>query len=110
MDILEPEEINNIVSKSALAHKYEMAFDRNSAHEILSAKLEDAASGSHKEVVAKQRAAAKKEKSTFDKVLNSPTTRQVGRTVAREVTRGILDVLGVRTTSRRSSKRRTGWF
>jgi len=36
------------------------------------------------------------EKSTFEKVLTSPTTKQIGRTFAREITRGILGILGLK--------------
>jgi hypothetical protein len=43
----------------------------------------------------------KVEKSTFEKVLTSPTTKQIGRTLAREFTRGILGVLGLGGTTRR---------
>ena len=61
-------------------------------------------------MITKQRTQARKEKSTLEKVLDNTTTRQVGRTVARELTRGILGVLGVKTTRRRTTKRNTGWF
>lgn len=110
MDILEPNEIKEIISRSDLKEKYNQPLDKESAHEILSAKMEDAASASHKEKMTQQRTSARKEKSTMEKVLNSPTTRQVGRTVVRELTRGILGVLGVPTTTRRTTRKRTGWF
>lgn len=110
MDILQAGEIKEIISRSKLIPKYEEAYDRESAHEILTTKLEDAASDQHTELVTKQRSAARKEKTTFEKVLSNPTTRQVGRTVAREITRGILGVLGVPTTTRRTTRRKTGWF
>lgn len=109
MDILEPQEIKQIISNSSLKNKYDQKEDRESAYEILTAKLEEAASDNHREVIGKQQTKARKEKSTLDKVLSNPTTRQVGRTVARELTRGILGVLGVKTTTRRST-RKTGWF
>ena len=50
----------------------------------------------HIEVIKEQRSRARYEKSTLEKVLSSTTTRQIGRTVARELTRGLLGVLGVR--------------
>ena len=109
MDILTPDELKTITEASQLRKKYETVVDRESAHEILTAKLEDAASESHRDKMKSQRTAARKEKSTLEKVLSNTTTRQVGRTVAREITRGILGVLGVPTTRRRS-KRSTGWF
>jgi len=59
----------------------------------------------YKEVKRKGR----KEKSTFEKIFTSTTTRQIGRTVARELTRGLLGVLGIRTTTRRR-RRKSSWF
>jgi len=41
------------------------------------------------------------EKSTVESILNNPLTRQVGRTVAREVTRGLLGILGISGTTKR---------
>ena len=54
----------------------------------------------------------RKQKSTVEKVLSSTTTRQIGRTVAREITRGILGVLGIGGSSyrRKSSYKKKGWF
>ena len=47
-----------------------------------------------------------KEPSTVEKVLKSSTARQVGSTVARELTRGLLGVLGLG----RSSRKKKSWF
>jgi hypothetical protein len=110
MDVLSAQEINEAIRHSELVGKYQTREERDSAYEILNAKLEDAASDQHTKEVNRQRTAARKEKSTLEKVLDNTTTRQVGRTVAREITRGILGVLGVPTSSRRSTRRRTGWF
>ena len=46
---------------------------------------------------------SRKEKSTFEQIVNS----SVGRTVVREVTRGLLGVLGL---GGRSKKRKGSWF
>ena len=46
----------------------------------------------------------------FEEVLNSPTTRQIGRTVARELTRGLLGVLGIGGSTRRRRRKSGGWF
>ncbi|MCB0676901.1 MAG: DUF853 family protein, partial [Saprospiraceae bacterium] len=35
-------------------------------------------------------------KSTFDKIVSNTTTRQIGRTIARELTRGLLGALGLK--------------
>lgn len=109
MDVLTPAELQTITGTSSLRKKYDQSIDRESAHEILTAKMEDAASDVHREKMQKQQSSARREKSTLEKVLSSTTTRQVGRTVAREITRGILGVLGVPTTRRRSSRSK-GWF
>ncbi|MEO6130461.1 MAG: helicase HerA-like domain-containing protein [Saprospiraceae bacterium] len=110
MDILTTEEIKGIVRNSDLMDKYEKGFDRQSAYEILNSKLDDAHSDGHQEVMTRQRTRATHEKSTLEKVFSNTTTRQIGRTVARELTRGILGVLGVKTTTRRTTRRNTGWF
>lgn len=109
MDVLSDDEIDAIVSKSKLVKKYEEIEDRKSAYEILEEKIAEASSEEHQEKLEKQKKAAKKsskkEKSWLETVYNSTTTRQIGRTVARELTRGILGVLGIRTTRRRRRKR-----
>jgi DNA helicase HerA-like ATPase len=114
MDILTDAEIDAVVNSSALVKKYNEPVDRESAHEILTAKIEAAHSEEHQEKMEEQRSQARRatsrsEKSTFEKVINSPTTRQIGRTVARELTRGLLGVLGIKATRSRSRKK-SGWF
>lgn len=107
MDILTAQEINKILRKSEILDKYNEDIDRESAYEYLTAKLEDF----HGEETQKRhKSRRKKEKSTFEKVFESTTTRQIGRTVARELTRGILGVLGVSTTKRRSRRKKSSWF
>lgn len=113
MDILTDEEINYFFQRSKIAKKYNEVIDRESALELLNAKLEDAAKEEHQEKIEEQHGKARRssrtEKSTIEKVMDSTLTRQIGRTVARELTRGLLGVLGVKTTGRRSSKK-SGWF
>ncbi|HNT21243.1 MAG TPA: DUF853 family protein [Saprospiraceae bacterium] len=113
MDILEPGEIDRLVSQSELANYYNESIDRESAHEILTRILEEAHSEDHQSQMKDQRSRERREKSTLEKMLDSTVTRQVGRTVARELTRGLLGVLGVRTTARRkrkSTNRGFDWF
>ena len=52
----------------------------------------------------------REEKSTFEKVLASPVAKQVGRTVAQSMVRGLLGVLGIKSTATRSTARKTGWW
>jgi DNA helicase HerA-like ATPase len=111
MDVLTPQELQSLVSRSPLRQKYSEALDRESAYEILQSKIEDAQLDSHRTVIKEQRTRARKEKSTMEKVFDNTTTRQIGRTVARELTRGLLGVLGVKTPARRrTTRRKTGWF
>ncbi len=99
MDILTDSEIDEIIKKSKLVPKYNETIDRESAYEILYRKL----SIKEEESLAGNQTTrdTRKQKSTIDKVMNSTTTRQIGRTVAREITRGILGVLGLGGTTRR---------
>ena len=113
MDILSKAEIKELIACSEIVDKYEERVDRETAHEILKAKLERAQSEEEQERLREQKSKAKStskrrgaEKSTFEKVVNSTTTRQIGRTVARELTRGLLGVLGIKQTRRRKSS----WF
>ena len=117
MDVLEPAEIEGIVSRSPLVKKYNEVVDRESAYEMLEAKMEAANEKEHREELEKQKAKARKttgrrrsskeDQSTFERMMDSTTGRQIGRTVARELTRGLLGVLGIRSTR---SRRKTGWF
>ncbi len=101
MDVLSDREIDRILDRSVIIDDYNQEIDRESAYEILNERLERAASPEHNEEIKVQRGRARKEKSTLEQVMSSTTTRQIGRTVARELTRGLLGVLGVRTTRRR---------
>jgi hypothetical protein len=99
MDILTDEEINYIIRSSRLSHKYSEVIDRQSAYEMLNKKIEDFNTSEKQDELKKQN--KKEEKSTIEKVISDPLTRQVGRTVAREITRGILGVLGLGGSTRR---------
>jgi len=101
MDVLTEPEIDRIIEQSELARRYNEEIDSKSAHEILSEKIEQATAAGHQEKMAEQKEKAKKvsrrsQESMLEKILNSPTTRQIGRTVARELTRGLLGILGVK--------------
>jgi uncharacterized protein len=100
MDILSPDEIDDLVRNSELVDKYNRDVDRESAHEILLDRMEeqDARERREEERKAEQQyqprsyAPGRRQVSTFEKIMKSSVTR----TVAREVTRGLLGVLGLK--------------
>ncbi len=99
MDILKPGEINQVVSNSLLSGKYKEIVDRESAYEILNDKIERYHDAEHQRDLEDERrshSSRRGSKSQLEKVLESTTTRQIGRTIARELTRGLLGILGVR--------------
>jgi uncharacterized protein len=116
MDVLTDQEIERIVRSSDLVSKYNREVDRESAYELLNAKLEDASEAKHREEMqkqyerARQTSPSRREKSTFEQVIDSPATRQIGNTIARELMRGLLGVMGVKSTTRRSTRKSGGWF
>lgn len=108
MDILNDDEINAITGKSKLAAKYNKAIDSESAYEILTAKLEEAA---EKNKVQEEETAAakpkKEEKSTLEKVANNTVVKSMVRTAGNTIVRSLLGALGL---GGRSRKKSTGWF
>lgn len=103
MDILTAGEIDELISKSMLVKKYNEVIDRESAYEILNKKIVLANEEKETEEAAKQESSGKKEKGIVGEILGSTVTRQIGRTVAREVTRGLLGILGIGGTRRKKS-------
>lgn len=111
MDVLTEAEIDQLLRRSRIADRYNRQVDRESAHEILTRKLEAAQAEAHQQEMLEQRQQAKsvtekprssrQEKSTIEEIIDSPTTRQIGRTIARELTRGLLGVLGIGSSRRR---------
>ena len=118
MDVLTQSEISGIMSKSRIKSKYDEVINRESAYEILSGKIEAAQSEEVQKKLEEQqqqaapasRGGSRQEKSTFEKVLDSQVTKQIGRTFAQTLTRGLLGVLGVKTTSSRSTSKKSTWW
>ncbi len=114
MDVLSESEINRIIDKSYLINKYNNAVDRESAYEILNEKIEEARQEEiliqrreqHEKAMKSSSRSRRREKSTLEKVMSSTITRQIGRTIARELTRGLLGVLGIK----RRRRRKSSWF
>ena len=106
MDILTQDELNSNFNSSKLASKYNESVDRESAYETLTKKLDSARefnlpapetpTGSYKTPQSTTRRTSQRiEKTTMDKVISSPLSKQIGRTVVRELARGLLGVLGL---------------
>ena len=92
MDVLSDAEINSIISNSKLTKKYSEVIDRESAFEILNAKIKNAIDNGD---ITEDGKPKKEEKTTFDKIISSPITRSVGTIVAGALTRGLLGALGL---------------
>jgi DNA helicase HerA-like ATPase len=114
MDVLTDFEIGQILKSSKLVKKYNTEIDRESAYEILQEKItganrreeapdEDFRSSRRQEDYERPTSAnrVREEESNFEKIMKSPVTR----TIATEITRGLLGVLGLRSTRRSSSRR-----
>lgn len=99
MDVLSPLEIDGLVARSSLARKYNERIDRDGAHEILSERMKKATEEIAEEPFTSSR--SEKETSTWQDISRNPMARQVGNTLVRELTRGLLGVLGIRRTTRR---------
>lgn len=103
MDILTSAEIEGLVKNSDLVSKYNELIDKESAYEMLKGKLDEAKSDEHKQNMEQQQEEVKKasrskkeEPSLFEQASKNTMVRQIGRTIFRELTRGILGALGVK--------------
>ncbi len=104
MDVLTEAEINTIVNNSKLLAKYNQVIDSNSAYEILTQKLNEAAANT---AAAPAKTSAKEEPSTLEKIGNNTIVKSLVRTAGNTIVRSLLGSLGLggRTTSRSKS-----WF
>jgi hypothetical protein len=104
MDILSDAEIDAIVGKSKMIAKYNQVIDSESAYEILTVKLEEAAEKTKE--LSEEKASEKEEKKASKKeegFFNNPVVKQVGRTAASVITRSLLGALGLGGRSRKKS-------
>ncbi|MCE2894970.1 MAG: DUF853 domain-containing protein [Flammeovirgaceae bacterium] len=105
MGPLTESEYKEQLNQSAIFKKYQEVIDPQSAFEILTEKLkaQEEEQAEAKQQVEEQKPArtARAEKSTFEQVINSPITKQIGK----EVVRGVFGML-FGTTPRRSTTRR----
>jgi len=119
MDILNNEEIDSVILDSRLVKKYNESLDRESAYEMLSQKIDELREKEKQDELVRDqekagRSRSMNDKGTLETIMDSTVTRQIGRTVARELTRGVLGVFGLggrtSSTTRRGSRRRPSWF
>jgi hypothetical protein len=113
MDVLTDTEMDTLVNQSKLVKKYAETDDRESACEILTSKLEEAAQKTAEQKEATKpssRKEEKEEKSTLEKVLENPVTKQIGRTAASVITRSLLGALGLGGKSSSRRKKSSSWF
>ncbi len=108
MDVLTDAEIDNITGKSKLVAKYNKAIDSESAYEILTAKLQEAAENSVTEEKANGKKSAKEEKSTLEKVADNTIVKSMVRTAGNTIVRSLLGALGLGGRSRSSKSK--SWF
>ena len=108
MDVLTEVEMAKITKASEIYEYYNEEINRESAAEILTKKIEEAIQDGEQVETRSDTSSRRQEKSTIEKMMNSSVTRQVGRTVARELTRGLLGMFGIKTSTPRRKK--TGWF
>ncbi len=100
-------EYNDVLQNSDLYKKYKVAVDPESAFEMLEARLKKSQSenlDTEEEDVKTPSTRVKKEKSTFEEVINSPILRSIGTQLIRST---FSMLLGGKTSS---SKRKNGFF
>jgi len=108
MDILNDDEIAELLEASALAEKYNVSINRKSAEEILSAKIVASQNIEvQSELKSQQKKAAetmKNDPSILEELSKNTMVRQIGNTILRELTRGLLGVLGFNNSKTRKRK------
>lgn len=94
MDILDDSEITQLVSKSQLATKYNQEIDHDSAYEILERKMEQVQKEQEKAKLPgpppRTGTRTKQDESLIGELSKNTMVRQMGRTLFRELARGIL--------------------
>lgn len=104
MDVLTPGEVVDLLAKSKLADKYNKEVDSQSAYEILTAKLQEAAEKSSEEAKDSKQ---KEEPSTFEKITGNSVVKSMVRTAGNQIVRSLLGALGL---GGRTTRRKTSWF
>jgi DNA helicase HerA-like ATPase len=101
-------EYQQLLEQSEMYEKYKDEVDPQSAFELLDERMKAHVEEEQQQKEVKKQGRQKTEKSTFDQVIESPITKQVGK----EIVRGVFGLLFGTTPRRRttSSRRRTSLF
>jgi len=106
MDILTDAEIDAINTRSKLVSKYNKVVNSESAYEMLTAKLKEAAENAPPD--EKDKKSEKEEKSTLEKVADNTIVKSMVRTGGNIIVRSLLGALGLGGRSRSSKSK--SWF
>lgn len=98
MDVLTDVELASVNASSKLIPKYNQQTDSNSAYEMLTAKLAEAANNSQAIPASSSK---KPEESTFDKIANNSVVKSFARTAGNTIIRSLLGSLGLGGRSRK---------
>lgn len=104
MDVLTEAEIDELVNESVLVKKYGEVIDRESAYEILNSKVKDSQKEDDEQSNSKGTTKNKKDKepeNSLENFFKNPIVRQVARTTASTLTRGLLGMLMGKGSRRR---------
>ena len=107
MDVLTEDEIHKIVGASALVKKYGTLVDNESAYEMLTEKLAEAAKNAGEDAAAKEAEKPGRKAPREESIFDNTIVKQAGRTAASIITRSLLGALGLSSTGR---KRKKGLF
>ena len=107
MDVLTDSEIDSITGKSKLVAKYNQVMDSESAYEILTAKLNEAA---EKSAQQKSTDDTKEAPSTLEKIVDNTIVKSMMRTAGTTIVRSLLGALGLGGRSSSSKAKSTKWF
>ncbi len=117
MGVLTKKELKELISESEIIEEYNEEIDRESAYEILNKKVKEFTKEEtqkrHKEESGGKGnyggRRVKEEETFLESASKNTMVRQLGRTIMRELTRGLLGVLGVKP-KRRRRRRKTSIF
>jgi hypothetical protein len=97
MDLLTPQEIQQLIARSVLVPKYSEVIDRESAFEILNKKIEQA---KEQEPEPAKKATGKEEKGFWDSMMDNTVVKSMMRTAGNSIVRSLLGSLGVKQKRR----------